>query len=88
MDLDSEELEATRKKSADKMFEELGYEKTRDGIDCWCNYESNKKKMHFEIGFGQALFISYKDNVLNGSGVIVSKQELKAINKKVEELGW
>ena len=71
---------------ADKMFEELGYKKTREGIDCWCIYESNKKKISFEIGFGQSLFLSYKDDDFNDGGVIVSKKELQAINEKCKEL--
>ena len=83
MDLDSEELEATRKKSADEMFEELGYIKVEDSkmcikyandeIDCEINFwkiDKTVSKTHYEkLGY-------------------MTMQELKAINKKVEELGW
>ena len=90
MELDNQELEATknREKTADELFADLGYKKTRDGIDCWCNYENNRKNIHFEIGMGQSLFVSYKDDDFNDGGVIISKKELQAINKKVKELNW
>lgn len=95
MDLDDDELEATRKlhgvgkeKTADEMFEELGYRKLNreemknrfekeyfDLLECY--YE---KPTHVSTVF-------YNDKTFD---VISSKnmQELQAINKKVQELGW
>ena len=81
MDLDSEELEATRNKSADKMFEDLGYELITEE-DYFLYYKptnSNvfRKEVYFHIDIeGIQMF-----------GCFTAK-ELKAINKKLEELGW
>lgn len=86
MDLYDNEFEATRKKSADKMFEELGYKK----------YESEIKIQYIREGLDRIEFD--KRNRLiqmyiwnDGAYPLVksiSNVELKAINKKVEELGW
>lgn len=91
-DLDKEELEATRKmqssaesaeKSADEMFEELGYEKVRDNIDCWCNYENNIHKISFEKNV-KSIFFEDKDDTI----CLINLNVLQAINKKCYELGW
>lgn len=71
---------------ADKMFLKLGYEKTRDGIDCWTIYENSILKISFEIGFGQALFFENKKE--NDDIVLVDKELLQAINQKCKELKW
>ena len=75
-----------KEKTADKMFEELGYEK----------YESSK-----HIGYYQydeksnticILFIKDKKAIAlryDGSNApAITMQELQAINEKVKELGW
>jgi len=70
-------------KSADEMFEELGYKKTRDKIDCWCIYENNKHKISFEKNCKSIFFEDKKDIM-----VLIKFDVLQAINKKCEELGW
>lgn len=80
MDLDDEELKATRKlngadkkKTADKIFEELGYKK--------------KFNNYYEHDFGTTIEFEseYKEINIRGS---IEMQELQAIDKKCEELGW
>lgn len=86
MDLDDEELKATRKlngadrkeKTADKMFEELG---------CVLEYEdeisftlANRKKARY------ITFIKNTRTLMLTSNTTM--QELQTINKKCEELGW
>lgn len=83
MDLDKEELKATRNmqnsvdsadKTADEMFEELGYEETYHNFYSSELYDTT-------INFKTI----YKELYINGN---LGMQELKAINKKVKELGW
>lgn len=63
---------------ADKMFEELGYEKLPfDTFGENITYESDDTVIDFRLA------IQYV-----GISNIVSARELKAINKKCEELGW
>ena len=77
---------------ADKMFEELGYKKIID----------NKKEVSYQYinalmgdrieqtiqitKIGMIVF-SYRNNQ-NHNVMRIGIEELKAINKKVEELGW
>ena len=68
---------------ADEMFEELGYKKTKDGEDCWCIYENKFNKISFEKNVQSIFFEDKKDTI-----VLIKKDVLQAINKKVEELGW
>ena len=87
---DLEELIATRRlnglednlyKSADEMFEELGYKeevKYREKV-----YEKDDKIITFNLE---------KKNIICNNFYAgyesINMQELQAINKKVEELGW
>lgn len=73
---------------ADKMFEELGYEKKiiNDGVTgTLFVYEGI-----FEKGFKRVSF--YKDKKISCGNPFFEARldiaEVKAINKKVEELGW
>ena len=91
MDLDFEELEATRNKSADKMFcEELGYKKEKyTGKNIIFYYQLNGASEKYGIEFDLdnkeiTPLCKSKDN----KAIYITMQELKAINKKVEELGW
>ena len=74
---------AYNKKSADEMFEELGYTKTRDGIDCWCIYENSLQKISFEKNERHIFLEDRNDDI-----ALINFYQLQAINKKVEELGW
>ena len=91
MDLDSEELEATKnmqsyaEKTADEMFEELGYKKDIEykfeieykKNDVYINFDKTKKEFSKGIEF---------DNYYGEK--TVTMQELQAINKKCKEMGW
>lgn len=87
MELDDKELEATknREKTADEMFEELGYEIEDEGGIC---------RIYKVAKFGNVLTsVFYKDSTderyrLKIYEKYLTMQELQAINKKVEELGW
>lgn len=86
MDLDLEELEATRsrEKTADEMFEELGYEVSNGKWEEKLNVTTNTV---VDNGYVQITFYHNKTIYID-SDDIINMQELKAINKKVEELGW
>ena len=68
-----------KEKSADEMLEELGYKKNFED-----KYRANYENNGFEtiINFDK----EYKDVRVYNNGF--DMQELQAINKKVEELGW
>lgn len=69
---------------ADKMFEELGYEKCENDTEVYYEYEN--EGVVYEITFCKQEKIFSKR--VYGSHSPVTMQELKAINKKCEELGW
>lgn len=68
-----------KEKTADEMFEELGYKKNFED-----KYRANYENNGFEtiINFDK----EYKDVRVYNNGF--DMQELQAINKKVKELGW
>lgn len=72
--------------TADEMFENLGYKK-QDGDDCWLEYYKNSyeitKIIEFELN-EHYIFVQTNE----GDSMPISLKELKAINKKVGELGW
>lgn len=68
--------------TADEMFEELGYRKKEttwkeDNKKHFIEYNSNDTQIQFSLDTKHILIT----NILNIN-------ELQAINKKVEELGW
>lgn len=68
---------------AKEMFEKLGYEKICDDV----NYIIYNFEEHFEIRFykpQQEFSIYYNDEIYN----TIDVEELQAINKQIEELGW
>ena len=73
-----------KNKTADEMFEELGYEGLSIfvKIPCVAIYAKNDKRIAF---YDDKTFDIY--NYFDGAEY-VTMQELKAINKKVEELKW
>lgn len=85
MDLDDEELRATRKmkgleKTADEMFEEFGYTKSGN-IEYYKDYNNI---IYFDIE--NKTF--HKTGECDAMCDAITMQELKAIIKKCEELGW
>lgn len=80
---------------ADKLFEELGYKKIEDkhNIDFNKLYKfNNGDKINEKIRFCKLDKYVHIENYNYDSGITFGKyldmQELKAINKKCEELGW
>lgn len=72
-------------KTADEMFEELGYTIQKIGNGKMIYYEYYNKNTKDIIQFWYDKTISkYNEDESN----YISMQELQAINKKVEELGW
>lgn len=77
-------------KAADEIFEELGYEKeyVKDKWDkiwgCDYIYEPTEKVIRFDY-IDKEICVYDKSNV---EGVFFDIQELKAINKKCQEMGW
>ena len=67
--------------SADKIFEELGYEKKEYGI--FVDYL--KEDQHIEFRSDDKTFNKNQEKELAGE---ITMAELKAINTKVKELGW
>ena len=103
MELDDEELKATRKlngadkSTADEMFEELGYKKITEHEFTEPEYGETTELILYRL-------ILYRDEVkrldiefwndksisktCNYDVGYITMQELKAINKKCKELGW
>lgn len=101
MECDDEELKATKEKSSDEMFSELGYEITEE-VDAkkdkyGCGIQFLKKSnitakyiefyyYHKQICLFEEQFI--RDEIIRHKSNNLNVQELKAINKKCEELEW
>ena len=78
---------------ADKMFEELGYKKEQDNNYILFEKEllnKNKEVKTIVFNLNKALIdIRTEDDYYYQTiTTVMNMQELKAINKKVEELGW
>ena len=79
-------LEKSTTKNADKMFEELGYKNIQmNVINLLFEYakEDLQERISFYASEEVAKTFKYKNNSSQ-----ITMQELKAINKKCEELGW
>ena len=93
MELDNEELEATKKnreKKADEMFKELGYVFEKE-TTTHIVYKYIGEKIHYypiDIQFKKDTKTVIKKINLLDDRTGFNMQELQAINKKVEELGW
>lgn len=75
-----------KEKTADEMFEELGYEKINKKHD----FENIKyyKDDYNIMYFDEKDKSFYKSGEYDSMCDDITMQELQAINKKVEELGW
>ena len=97
-DLDDEELEATRRLNgtkrltADEMFEELGYKKMAEHkfiepvngeVIELILYRDDVQRLDIEFWNDKSI-----SKMRNYDVSYITMQELKAINKKVKELGW
>lgn len=78
-----------KEKTADEMFEELGYEKN---VNTLTNFIYQNKKNNKEIRFYKIYkcveisLIEFEE--YEGNSIFFTMQELQAINKKCQELGW
>lgn len=69
--------------SADEMFKKLGYKKAEIGCFIQYNIVDDEISLNFDLDNKTVSKTKgYKDNIP------ITMQELQAINKKVEELGW
>lgn len=74
--------------SAREMFKELGYILMQYDMN-WVIYSSNNSKWYeFNIEFNKNKKQIHITGKQPSNGKIIDLQELKAINKQVEELGW
>ena len=78
-------------KSADEMFEELGYENIINET-CICEYRKYfelKRARHIIFAIDKTISVCEEnEKTLAVNRDYFNMQELQAINKKVEELGW
>ena len=70
-------------KTADEMFNELGYEKYENETEIIYRQKEivNDERFFWRITFAKIPKIC-------GANHLISMQELQAINKKCQELGW
>ena len=77
--------------TAKEMFEELGYEKVSDIPICYRFDDGGYVNLIEFIDTKQEIMFTeyeeYNDNQPQGS-FLLNMEELEAINKQIEELGW
>ena len=73
--------------NAEEMFKKLGYKKRAFGN---CIFYEKGSIMRYIIQFNlkDKIFYSYTECGMANSIKILTANELKAVNKQVEELGW
>lgn len=83
-----ESMEDIKEKTADEMFEELGYEKNEEN-DYFIEYKKQEDDCCKFIKFDliDKSFTNFYYVVFNRQSYLLMK-ELQAINKKCKELGW
>ena len=93
---DKEITVSEKEKTADELFKELGYKKKEQkneyGTHIWY-YQKNGANEEFGIEFAKSKFekkgeiycVCYSER---DEAIYINMQELQAINKKVQELGW
>ena len=69
---------------ADEMFEELGYEVSNSEFVEELNVTTNTV---VDNGYIKIIFFNNQTMLIDADDIL-NMQELQAINKKVEELGW
>ena len=83
-DMITESRDVEEELTADEMFEKLGYEKTFTEVDNIKYYKDDDNVIYFVITHRTF----HKTGEYDGMCDAITMQELKAINKKVKELGW
>lgn len=86
--INDEEITVSEKeKTAEEMFKELGYEKNEDiRTDLGCVYHIRVK--HYIYNEFPKIIFHNKFKSISIQKDYISIQELQAINKKCQELGW
>jgi hypothetical protein len=84
---EKQEKSSCIEKSADEMFEELGYEKVED-IRESIGFVYFKREKHFIYNEYPKIIFHNKIEKLTIQNDYLTMQELEAINKKCKELGW
>jgi len=82
--------------TADEMFETLGYSKRvlKEGNYIEYGHTSENPREYYIIAFEKLdhtisiSLYSFTKGKIESKDLIITLEELKAINKKVEELGW
>ncbi|MGM9881593.1 MAG: hypothetical protein ACI31S_01975 [Bacilli bacterium] len=70
--------------STKEMFEELGYEYFNNGLRIsYNNFEKECKLIEFQLDKKKMILADDSEEIVE-----LSIQEIKAINKQIEELGW
>lgn len=78
-------MQEIKEKTADEMFEELGYKVKRSNLPAMFYCEYYNKRTEDIIQFWNDKTISkYNEDESD----YITMQELQAINKKCQELGW
>lgn len=74
--------------NADEMFEKLGYEKIDRKLNKNIIFTNGNKKFYFHKIFKKIQCVEYDNEEQSYIQGHFEIQELQAINKKCEELGW
>lgn len=70
--------------SAKEMFEKLGYEHFNNSLRIsYNNFEKECKLIEFQLNKKKMILADDSEEIVE-----LSIQEIKAINKQIEELGW
>ena len=85
-----------KEKTADEMFEELGYKKKEqknEYVRYISYYQRNGANEEFGIEFSKSIYEEQGEiycvcHAEKEEAIYINMQELQAINKKVEELEW
>lgn len=84
-------MEDIKEKTADEMFEELGYRKTRENqveIIYLKSEEHLGEKFNFEIIIAKISKLIFSKEKFTNRTIGFNLEVLQAINKKCKELGW
>lgn len=73
--------------TAREMFEKLGYKKCAFG-DCIVYEKGSIMRYIIQFNLKDKIFYSYTECGMANSIKSLTANELKAVNKQVEELGW
>lgn len=75
-------------KTADELFNELGYKKINTPTNLIYQNEKNNREIRFYKIYKcvEVSLIEFEE--YEGNSIFFTMKELQAINKKVEELGW